>query len=117
MTQKKNGRQEGAWRPLGRRTGVRYEEPLVGGIKEKILAAHRAGIKRIIMPDRNQKDMVDVPEQARNEMEFFFVKKIDELLPLALTEMPEKFGKPSPGATPVVVTPPTTTTNQTPGSA
>ncbi len=89
----------------------------VGGIKEKILAAHRAGIKRIIMPDRNQKDMVDVPEQAKNEMEFFYVKKIDEILALALTEMPDKFGKPSPGATPVVVTPPTTTTNQTPGSA
>ena len=64
----------------------------VGGIKEKVLAAHRAGIKRIIMPERNQKDMVDVPEQAKNEMEFFFVKKMDELLPLALTEMPEKFG-------------------------
>ena len=78
----------------------------VGGIKEKILAAHRAGIKRIIMPDRNQKDMVDVPQQARDEMEFFFVKKIDELLPLALTEMPEKFGTVTT-TPPVVVTPPT----------
>ena len=37
----------------------------VGGIKEKFLAAHRAGIKRIIMPERNQKDMIDVPEQAK----------------------------------------------------
>jgi ATP-dependent Lon protease len=89
----------------------------VGGIKEKILAAHRAGIKRIIMPDRNQKDMVDVPDQAKNEMEFFYVKKIDELLPLALTEMPEKFGLPP--VPPVVVTPPTpSSTNQPPtGSA
>ncbi len=88
----------------------------VGGIKEKILAAHRAGIKRIIMPDRNQKDMVDVPDQAKREMEFFYVKKIDELLPLALTEMPEKFGKPA--VPPVVVTPPTTSSNQPPpGSA
>jgi ATP-dependent Lon protease len=85
----------------------------VGGIKEKILAAHRAGIKRIIMPDRNQKDMVDVPEQAKNEMEFFYIKKIDELLPLALTEMPEKFGKPLAPPT-VVVTPPTTKTEQPP---
>jgi ATP-dependent Lon protease len=89
----------------------------VGGIKEKILAAHRAGIKRIIMPDRNQKDMVDVPEQAKNEMEFFYVKKIDELLPLALTEMPEKFGKPP--TPPVVVTPPTPSSTNVPptGSA
>jgi ATP-dependent Lon protease len=85
----------------------------VGGIKEKILAAHRAGIKRIIMPDRNQKDMVDVPDQAKNEMEFFYVKKIDEILQLALTELPDKFGK-TPGVPPVVVTPPSTTSNQPP---
>jgi ATP-dependent Lon protease len=84
----------------------------VGGIKEKILAAHRAGIKRIIMPDRNQKDMVDVPDQAKQEMEFFYVKKMDEILQLALTELPEKFGKAQPP--PVVVTPPTTTSNQPP---
>ncbi|MDB4964810.1 MAG: ATP-dependent protease La [Myxococcales bacterium] len=87
----------------------------VGGIKEKILAAHRAGIKRVIMPDRNQKDMVDVPQQAKDEMEFFYVKKIDELLPLALTEMPEKYGKASVTPT-VVVTPPTTTGQPPPGS-
>ena len=80
----------------------------VGGIKEKVLAAHRAGIKRIIMPERNQKDMVDVPDQAKKEMEFFFIKKIDELLPLALTEMPANWGKvPLPPGGGVIVTPPT----------
>ncbi len=79
----------------------------VGGIKEKLLAAHRAGIKRVILPERNEKDMVDVPEQARKEMEFFFVKKMDELLPLALTEMPEKFQHPTP--IPAVTAPPTPT--------
>jgi ATP-dependent Lon protease len=78
----------------------------VGGIKEKLLAAHRAGIKRVIMPERNSKDMIDVPDQAKKEMEFFFVKKMDEILPLALTEMPEKYGKP---ATPVAPTPPPAT--------
>jgi ATP-dependent Lon protease len=78
----------------------------VGGIKEKVLAAHRAGIKRIIMPERNQKDMVDVPDQAKNEMEFHFVKRIDELLPLALTELPEKYGQ---AALPPTAAPPTTT--------
>jgi hypothetical protein len=50
--------------------------------------------------------MIDVPEQARNEMEFFYVKKMDEILALALTELPEKYGK-NAGAPPVVVTPPT----------
>jgi ATP-dependent Lon protease len=79
----------------------------VGGIKEKILAAHRAGIKRVLLPERNEKDMIDVPDQAKKEMEFFYIKRMDELLPLALTEMPEKLGKAGPP--PVVVTPPTTT--------
>jgi ATP-dependent Lon protease len=81
----------------------------VGGIKEKMLAAHRAGIKRILMPDRNQKDMIDVPDQAKKEMEFFFIKKIDEILPLVLTELPEKFGKAGAGGGgSVIVTPPST---------
>jgi ATP-dependent Lon protease len=61
----------------------------VGGIKEKFLAAHRAGIKRVIMPERNRKDVVDIPEQPRKEIEILFVKRMDELLPLVLTEMPK----------------------------
>ena len=80
----------------------------VGGIKEKVLAAHRAGIKRVILPERNQKDLIDVPEQAKKEIEFVFVSKMDEVLPLALTELPEKFGK-TATVPPVIVTPPTTT--------
>src|SRR4051812_41465913 len=85
----------------------------VGGIKEKMLAAHRAGIKRILMPERNRKDMIDVPDQAKNEMEFFFIKKIDEILPLVLTELPEKFGQAPTGSGGVIVTPPTTPTPTT----
>jgi ATP-dependent Lon protease len=50
----------------------------VGGIKEKMLAAHRAGIKRIVLPERNKKDVVDVPEEIRQEMEIFYVKNVDE---------------------------------------
>ncbi len=90
----------------------------VGGIKEKFLAAHRAGIKRVIMPERNRKDVIDIPEQAKNEMEILFVKRMDELLPLVLTEMPEKFGATST-VPPVVVTPPTSSSTNLPptGSA
>ena len=51
----------------------------VGGIKEKVLAAHRAGIKRIILPERCRKDLIDVPDQAKNEMEFIFVTQMDDL--------------------------------------
>jgi len=54
----------------------------VGGIKEKILAAHRAGIKRVYLPERNEKDLIDVPEQARQELDIRLVKRIDEVLEL-----------------------------------
>jgi len=60
----------------------------VGGIKEKVLAAHRAGIKRVIMPARNEKDLVDVPEQARKELEFVFATHMDDVLGAALEENP-----------------------------
>jgi len=61
----------------------------VGGIKEKFLAAHRAGIKRVILPERNRKDVIEIPEQPRQEIEILYVKRMDELLPLVLTEMPK----------------------------
>jgi ATP-dependent Lon protease len=60
----------------------------VGGIKEKMLAAHRAGIKRVILPERNKKDLIDVPEQAKKEMEFIFAKHMDDVLKAALEEDP-----------------------------
>jgi ATP-dependent Lon protease len=54
----------------------------VGGIKDKILAAQRAGIKTVILPERNRKDMVEVPDSAKKHLKFKFVKRIDDLLPL-----------------------------------
>jgi len=56
----------------------------VGGIKEKVLAAARAGIRTIILPDRNEKDLKEVPAEIRRKMKFKFVKTIGEALPLAL---------------------------------
>jgi ATP-dependent Lon protease len=56
----------------------------VGGIKEKALAAHRAGIKRMVLPERNKKDIDDIPEEAKDELELVFVKRMEELLPLVL---------------------------------
>ena len=52
----------------------------VGGLKEKVLAAHRAGIRRVILPDRNRKDMVDIPESVRKDLELAFVKRIQDVL-------------------------------------
>ena len=56
----------------------------VGGIKEKVLAAKRAGITTIVLPAKNQKDMEDIPEEVRNSMSFKFVSQIDESLRIAL---------------------------------
>jgi ATP-dependent Lon protease len=64
----------------------------VGGIKEKVIAAHRSGIKRIILPFDNQRDIEDVPTEVRNDLSFTFVKTIDEVLVEALgIELPDPF--------------------------
>ena len=55
----------------------------VGGIKEKVLAAHRAGLKRIILPRANEKDLKDVPEEVRNEVTFVLVDSVDDVLKAA----------------------------------
>ncbi len=52
----------------------------VGGIKEKVLAAHRAGIKKVILPFDNNRDLDDVPDKVRKEMEYVLVKNMDEVL-------------------------------------
>ncbi|MGF7117904.1 endopeptidase La [Methanobacterium oryzae] len=52
----------------------------VGGIKEKVLAAHRAGIKRIILPKDNEKDLDDVPEDVRGELEFIFAETVEDVI-------------------------------------
>jgi ATP-dependent Lon protease len=57
----------------------------VGGIKEKVLAAHRAGIRSVILPARNERDLEDVPEELRRQLEFIFVDDADEVLRHALT--------------------------------
>ena len=58
----------------------------VGGVKEKVLAAKRAGIRTVILPERNRKDIVDVPEDVRKELKFEFVKKVDQVLKIAMAD-------------------------------
>ncbi len=67
----------------------------VGGVKEKLLAAHRAGIKRVIIPSRNLKDLIDVPKEIQDEMEIFGAKRMDEVLRLALTKIPDGLEEPT----------------------
>jgi ATP-dependent Lon protease len=63
----------------------------VGGIKEKVLAAHRAGLKTVILPNRNEKDLEDLPQEVRDSMKFVLVEKVDQVFEAALTVN----GKPS----------------------
>jgi ATP-dependent Lon protease len=60
----------------------------VGGIKEKVLAAHRAGLGRVILPRENEKDLRDLPDAVRNTMEFVFVERIEEVLSAAIPKLP-----------------------------
>ena len=58
----------------------------IGGVKQKVLAAHRAGIREVILPERNGPDLDDVPEKVRNEITFHLVSEVSEVLRLALEE-------------------------------
>ncbi|MDX9753479.1 MAG: endopeptidase La [bacterium] len=58
----------------------------IGGVKEKVLAAHRADITRVILPDDNRKDVPDIPDNVLEKMEIHFVKTMDEVLAIALPE-------------------------------
>ncbi|HZO80293.1 MAG TPA: endopeptidase La [Candidatus Binataceae bacterium] len=66
----------------------------VGGIKEKVLAARRAGIKTVILPRRNERDLDDIPEEVRKEIEFIFVDTVDEVLRHALRDGSEQRAQP-----------------------
>jgi len=61
----------------------------IGGLKEKTLAAHRAGIKRVIVPERNKADLEEVPKEVRDELEFVYVTRLEEVLEAALEETPK----------------------------
>jgi ATP-dependent Lon protease len=59
----------------------------VGGVKEKVLAAHRAGVRTIIIPEENEKDLHDIPDQVRQELRFIPVENVDQVLNEALVPM------------------------------
>jgi ATP-dependent Lon protease len=59
----------------------------IGGIKEKVLGAHRAGLRRVIMPRRNEADLDDIPADLRKQMKFVMIESIDEVLREALTPL------------------------------
>lgn len=78
--------------PVNRKVGMTGEITLrgrvleIGGVKEKVIAAHRAGLKTIIMPKENKKDLEDVPKEVIRDLKFVFVSHMDEVLDIALAK-------------------------------
>jgi ATP-dependent Lon protease len=74
----------------------------IGGLKEKVLAAHRAGITRVIVPERNRSDIEEIPAEVKKEIEFVVVGRMDEVIEAALEKAPSprrpKKGNVSPAA-------------------
>ncbi len=91
-------------RPVRRDVGMTGEITLrgqvlpVGGIKEKVLAAHRSGLKTVILPRYNQADLEDIPNEVLNELQFIFVEDVDEVLQAALEPKTETPQQPEPVA-------------------
>ena len=61
----------------------------VGGLREKVLAAHRAGFLRVILPTGNESELAEVPHEVRNNMEFHLVEDVDEAFDIALVTPPK----------------------------
>ena len=70
---------------------LRGEVLPIGGLKEKLLAAHRGGIKTVIIPKENERDLEEIPDNVKQDLDIHPVQWIDEVLALALAEHPEKF--------------------------
>ena len=62
----------------------------IGGVKEKVIAAHRAGIKTVLLPKNNKKDLEDIPKSVTKDLTFIFAEHMDEVLSVALTKSPNK---------------------------
>jgi len=77
----------------------------IGGLKEKLLAAHRAGIFEVVIPEENRKDLADIPEMLKNEMKLNFVEEMDEVLQIALEERLPELSEETPAALTTVIPP------------
>ncbi|MEK7166212.1 MAG: S16 family serine protease [Patescibacteria group bacterium] len=97
--------------PIRRLVGMTGEVTLrgraleIGGVKEKVIAAHRAGLKTIILPKNNKKDLEDIPRYVLDDLEFVFVEHMDEVLRVALIKSttPVKSSPSFPRRTPTLI--------------
>jgi ATP-dependent Lon protease len=88
---------------------LRGEVLAIGGLKEKLLAAHRGGIKTVLIPEENVKDLVEIPDNVKNRLEIVPVKWIDRVLEIALQRQPtaladDETAAPAPAPAPVAAT-------------
>src|ERR671929_968308 len=81
---------------------LRGEVLTIGGLKEKLLAAHRGGIKTVLIPEENVKDLAEIPENIKNRLEIHPVKWIDQVLEMALERKPEPLPEDAEAAMPAV---------------
>lgn len=95
--------------PVKRKVGMTGEITLrgrvleIGGVKEKVIAAHRAGLKTIIMPKENKKDLEDVPKEVLRDLRFIFVSHMDQVLDIALSKpLPRAKTEPIMSAHPIL---------------
>jgi ATP-dependent Lon protease len=78
-------------RPVFKHIGMTGEITLrgrilpIGGVREKVLAAHRAGLKTVLLPEKNMKDLIDLPKTAKSELKIIPVKHMDDVLKIALS--------------------------------
>ncbi len=82
---------------------LRGEVLPIGGLKEKLLAAHRGGIKTVLIPEENTKDLVEIPDNIKNKLDIHPVKWIEQVLELALEHKPEPLPDYTPPAAPMPV--------------
>ena len=79
-------------RPVFRHVGMTGEITLrgrvlpIGGVREKVLAAHRAGLKTVLLPEKNMKDLVELPKTAKTELKIIPIKHMDDVLAIALSD-------------------------------
>ncbi len=74
---------------------LRGEVLMIGGLKEKLLAAHRGGIKTVLIPEENVKDLAEIPDNVKNRLDIHPVKWIDQVLEMALERKPEALPEPA----------------------
>ena len=89
---------------------LRGEVLPIGGLKEKLLAAHRGGIKTVLIPEENVKDLVDIPDNIKNKLDIHPIKWIDAALELALERKPVPLPESQPESAPVAAPPAATET-------